>query len=134
MKWIKCFFFFSENLDLIEYELYEWTGERYRLKWASSFSLRWICMHFYSFNSFEKFLSRIHNIFLLLLPFPRYEGQKITMTIIFIFCISGLILIGVFVSLDSLFPIRFCQQVGLALIVPEIIGVKGTERDQHRKW
>jgi hypothetical protein len=94
VKWIKWFFFFSENLDLIEYELYEWTGERYRLKWASSFSLRWICMHFYSFNSFEKFLSRIHNIFLLLLPFPRYEGQKITMTIIFIFCISGLILMG----------------------------------------
>ena len=86
-------------------------------------------MHFYSFNSFEKFLSRIHNIFLLLLPFPRYEGQKITMTIIFIFCISGLILIGVFVSLDSLLPIRFCQQVGLALIVPEIIGVKGTNTE-----
>jgi hypothetical protein len=51
------------------------------------------------------------------------------MTIIFIFCISGLILIGVFVSLDSLLPIRFCQQVGLALIVPEIIGVKGTNTE-----
>jgi hypothetical protein len=27
--------FYSENLDLIEHKMYEWTDERYRLTWAS---------------------------------------------------------------------------------------------------
>jgi hypothetical protein len=41
--------FFSENLDLIENELYGWTDERYRLRWVSSFSsyIQNVIWHFF---------------------------------------------------------------------------------------
>ena len=35
VKWIKICF--SQNLELIDYELYKWPCEQYRLSWASSF-------------------------------------------------------------------------------------------------
>ena len=58
MKSVK--FFFSQNLDLIEHKLNEWTGEKYKLRWASSFNwgfiIRMSFVHYTMFWVIESLL------------------------------------------------------------------------------